>query len=76
MSTKKKRRWMMGAVFPVAVIAAVAFAAFAGAATQVAPVNTTPPTISGTAKVGQTLTAGDGTWSNSPDLVRLPVAAL
>ena len=66
MSTKKKRRWMAGAVFPVAVVAAVAFAALAGAATQVAPVNTTPPTISGTAKVGQTLTAGDGTWSNTP----------
>ena len=65
MSTKK-RRWMGGAVFPVAALAAVAFAAFAGAATQVAPVNTTPPTISGTAKVGQTLTAGDGTWSNTP----------
>ena len=41
MSTKKKRRWMAGAVFPVAVVAAVVFAALAGAATQVAPVNTT-----------------------------------
>jgi hypothetical protein len=66
MSTKKKRRWMAGAVFPVAIIAAVAFAALAGAATQVAPVNTTPPTITGTAKVGQALIAGDGTWSNAP----------
>jgi hypothetical protein len=66
MSTNKKRRWMAGAVFPVAVVAAVAFAALAGAATQVAPVNTTAPTVAGTAKVGQTLTAGDGAWSNSP----------
>ena len=64
MSTKK-RRWMMGAVLPVTVIAA-AFAGFASAAAQAAPMNTTAPTVSGTAKVGQALTAGDGTWSNTP----------
>lgn len=54
------------AILPVAALATAAITAFAGAATQVAPVNTTPPTITGTAKVGQTLTASDGTWSNSP----------
>jgi hypothetical protein len=38
----------------------------ASAATQVAPANSTPPTISGTARVGQMLTSTNGTWSNGP----------
>jgi hypothetical protein len=55
-NTTKKRRLKM-AIIPVAALAAATLTAFAGAATQVAPVNTMPPSITGTAKVGQTLTA-------------------
>lgn len=50
----------------LAVLAALLAAAVASAATQAAPANTTPPTITGTPQVGQTLTATDGTWTNSP----------
>jgi hypothetical protein len=59
---------------PLSVLAATA--AFAGAmlggtglgvaATQAAPSNQTPPTVKGTAEVGSTLTASDGTWTNNP----------
>ncbi len=30
------------------------------------PTNTTPPTVSGTGKVGQTLNCSEGSWSGSP----------
>ena len=41
-------------------------AAVAPATSSAAPKNTTPPTVSGTAKVGQQLTADPGSWSGSP----------
>jgi hypothetical protein len=50
----------------LAVVAASVAAAAGSAATSAAPAPSAPPTISGTPQVGQTLTAGTGTWSPAP----------
>jgi hypothetical protein len=46
--------------------AVTAFAGSGAAAEQAAPVNTSPPTVSGTPRVGQVLSGTRGEWSGSP----------
>jgi len=60
------RKTAFGAICLAGTLFVVALAGVGEAATQAAPANTAPPTISGTPRVGQTLTASTGTWSNSP----------
>lgn len=59
-STSLVRRFLVLAIV-VGVCAVAAPLAFAAA-----PVNSSPPTITGTAQKGSTLTAQNGTWQNSP----------
>jgi hypothetical protein len=67
----KKRRTLFGGLTAagaiVALIAVLTIGAGAGtAASTAAPVNTSPPTLSGTAQQGQTLVGHRGQWSGSP----------
>ena len=47
-------------------VAVAAFASRGSAAQQAAPVNTSPPTVSGTPQQGQRLTGARGQWSGNP----------
>ena len=60
-------RGLASAAGALAVLGAAALFTGSGvAAEQAAPVNTSPPTVSGTAQVGQKLTGVKGEWSGSP----------
>jgi hypothetical protein len=61
-------RGTVGAIagFLTASLAFFVLVAGGTAAPQLAPVNIDPPTITGTARVGEVLTAQNGTWENSP----------
>lgn len=62
----KKKALLAGSVGLTLTALAVGLVGVGSAATQAPPVNTAPPTISGTARVGETLTANNGTWTASP----------
>jgi hypothetical protein len=53
-------------LLPALLATIVAGLALAASAFAAAPGNTTPPSVSGTAKVGQSLTVSNGTWTGSP----------
>jgi len=56
----------LGALVVGLAAAAAVTLGVAYAAPNAVPVNTAPPTITGTPQVGQALTAGNGTWTNTP----------
>src|SRR5438876_831999 len=69
-STHARRRWRRGrfgagaALLSIVALGAVTGSGLAAAAAK--PVNTSPPTISGTPHEGSTLTGDRGTWTNNP----------
>jgi hypothetical protein len=69
MKRNRKSTLITGVPASIAVISAVVLTLVGSsgvtAATAVAPTNTAPPTISGTAEEGKTLTANKGTWSGT-----------
>lgn len=69
MSKMQHKRSIPRTLSGLAVLSALFCLAYVGvsrAAPQAPPVNTEPPPITGTPRVGQTLTAGNGTWQNGP----------
>src|SRR5258707_38634 len=53
-------------ILMLVMLGALLFTGAAQARTSAAPRNTSPPTITGTAREGNTLTAHNGGWGNSP----------
>ena len=57
---------VVGVLFQVALASLVVVAAASAGPTQTAPVNVEPPRITGTPRVGEALTAQNGTWTGNP----------
>ena len=66
---KRSRARVTGLTLKMCLVGLI-FVAAAVAAPVAAPVNVEPPTITGTARVGEVLTAHNGTWDNSPTTFR------
>ena len=61
-----KKLQILGAAAAASALTALAvLAGFADAQANVLPANTTPPSVSGTPRDGETLTAGEGTWTGT-----------
>jgi hypothetical protein len=63
-----RRRWPVAvtiAVLAIGIGAALGSVGLGNAATTAAPTNQSPPTISGTAQVGSTLTSSNGDWNGT-----------
>jgi len=71
-STRRRdgARLRFARLFVPLALAGLVIVAAAAAAPLAAPVNVEPPTISGTARVGEALTAHRGTWDNAPTTYR------
>lgn len=68
--TNRTRGFAAACFAVVMMVALLVFVAAPSAAIQIAPVSVEAPTITGMARVGQTLTAQNGTWENSPTSFR------
>jgi len=66
MTSTKRRSRLTAAVLIAAVGATLAAASLGWAASSARPTNLDPPTVTGKAEVGQTLTTSTGRWSNNP----------
>lgn len=60
------RKQNLLALLAAGAVTVLAVAGLSNAASSAAPSNQSPPTISGTPEEGQTLTASNGQWTNSP----------
>ena len=60
------RKQNLMALLAAGAVTVLAVAGLSNAASSAAPGNQSPPTISGTAEEGQTLTTSNGQWTNNP----------